>query len=428
MATELEEITVTAKPLPADGHVDTRDFRLHSAALIGANGDAHEIGGLVAEIQIRQDMYLGVMSGEMMVTDGRDLLAMVNAHGGEYIFLHIEVPEQKIFIKKAFRIYKIANRKPSDSTQTYTVNFVSDELFSSHTMKISKAYVNSTVSAIARDIMVNYLKIPQKRIFIDQTTQPTSVIIPNWRPIEALNWLASRAYTDTTNCFFFYENFSGFHFRSIHSIYKSPTVIKVPFSLENKRGMKQLDMDKFSIDEYEAVRDFDALSTISSGGYAMRLLGVNAIKRTTTKNDYNIEKISKLYNNPPMSNAGNLFSKPKSHFLTYLEVGGMENWIKRVMTLAALNNGIVELTVPGNMGLNAGTMINLRIPYTIPPAEGDMWNKQKSGRHVILATNHKFELVNHKYTSLVLVSRDSLPESLPANDKTLPDKILKMNS
>ena len=428
METELQEIEVTAKPLPSDAHVDTRDFRVHSIALVGSNGDAHEIGAMVAEIQIRQDMYLGVMTGEMLVTDGRDMLSQVGAHGGEYIFIHIEVPEQKTKLKKAFRIYKIANRTPNDATQNYTVHFMSDELFASHTMKVSKAYKDSTVSTIARDIMVNFLKIPEKRIFMDQTTQPTSVVIPNWRPIEALNWLASRAYTDTLNCFFFYENFNGFHFRSIQSIYKSPTVIKVPFSLENKRGMKQLDMDKFSIDDYEAVRDFDVLSTVSSGGYAMQLLGVDAISQTATKNKYNIGQINKLYPNAPMSDSGNLFSKSDSHLLTYLQTGGIENWIKRVMSLSALNNSITEITVPGNMGLNVGTMVNLRIPYTIPPAEGDMWNKQKSGRYVVIALNHKFELVNHKYSSMALISRDSQPESLPPYDKTLPDKITKMNT
>jgi len=276
--------------------------------------------------------------------------------------------------------------------------------------------------------MTNKLKLPKKRLFVDETTEPVSIIIPNWRPIEALNWLASRAYTDTLNCFFFYENFYGFNFRSIQSIYKSPTVIKVPFSLENKRGMKQLDMDKFAIDDYEAVRDFDILSTISSGGYAMRLLGIDPIKQATTKNDYNISQIKKLYENDPMSNADNLFKKGNSHLLAYLKTGGIENWIKRVMNLAALNNGIVEITVPGNMGLNVGTVINLRIPYTITPATGDMWDKQKGGRHVVVATNHKFDLVNHTFSSMAMITRDSLPESLPQNDKTLPDKILKMNS
>jgi hypothetical protein len=272
------------------------------------------------------------------------------------------------------------------------------------------------------------MKIPAKRIFIDPTSQPVSVIIPNWRPIEALNWLASRAYNTNDTCFMFYENFSGFHFRSIQSIYRSGTIIKVPFSLENKRGMKQLDMDKFAIDDYTAVRDFDILSTVNSGGYAMKLLGVDPITQSVTKNDYNPNRVSKLYPNAPMSDGGSLFSKYDTHFMTYLQADGIENWIKRVMSLSLLNSAVYEVTVPGNMGVNVGTLVNLRIPYTVIPAEGDMWDKKKGGRFMVMATNHKFDLINHKYSSLMMVSRDSLPESVPVYDKVLPDKIAKMNS
>jgi hypothetical protein len=428
METNLEEIEITAKPMRSDAHVDARDFRVHSISLIAADGTAREIVALVNEVQIRQDMYLGFMAGEMLVTDGLDMIAQSKAHGGEYIYLHFEVPEQKITLKKAFRIYKIGKRSPSDSSQKYVIYFMSDELFTSHTKKISKAYKDDTVSNMALDIMKSYLKIPEKRIFIDQTTEKTSYVIPNWRPLEALNWLASRAYTDTMTCFFFYENFNGFNFRSIQSIYKTGTIIKVPFSLENKRGMKKLDMDKFSIDDYEVIRDFDVLSTISSGGYAMRLLGVDTINQKLTKNDYNPSSVTKIYPNNPMTNSADLFKKANSHLLTYLKADGIQNWIKRVMSMAALSSNITEITVPGNMGLNVGTLLSLRIPYTITPADGDMWDKQKSGKYLVFAVNHKFDMVNHQFTSLALLSRDSQPEALPAADKTLPNRIVKMNT
>lgn len=416
------------RPLPSDEHVGLRDFRTISVAFINASGMSREISSMVAEIQIRQDMYLGFMSGEMLVTDGLDMLAQAGAHGGEYIHLHFTVPEQKVELKKAFRVYKIAKRSPKDNTQQYIVYFVSDELFQSHTKKISRAYTNTTISTIVADILANELNVPSKRIIMDSTTTPVSVIIPNWRPLEALNWLASRAYTDTLSCFFFYENMYGFNFRSLQTLYKSPTVIKVPFTLENKRGKKALDMDAFSIDDYEAVRDFDILSTISTGGYAMQLLGIDPITQSRTKIDYNLNSLSKLYPNPPMSNGGDLYAKTNAHFLTYLQADGIENWIKRVMSMSILNSGLTEIVVPGNMGLNIGTMVNIRIPYTATPSEGDMWDKLKSGRYLIMAVNHKFDLINHTFTSLAMLSRDSQPESLPSYDRSLPEKIAKLNS
>lgn len=415
-------------PLPQDQHVDARDFRAVSVSLVSSDGTSTEIGSVVPEVQVRQDMYLGFMSGELLINDGNDMLTRQGIHGGEYIFLHIQVPEQAISLKKAFRIYKISERSPQDSSQSYKVHFMSDELFNSHTKKISKAYTNATISDIVRDIMTEYLEIPESKIFIDSTIGSTSVIIPYWRPVETLNWLASRSVGQDTSCYFFFENLEGYHFRSLQSIYKKGTKIKVPFALENKRGKKELEMDKFAIDDYKVIRDFDILSTVSSGGYAMRLLGIDPITQSMTVNDYNLENLPKQYQNPSMSNAKNLFKRNETHFLTYLQADGIENWIKRVVALSILNNYITEIVVPGNMGLNVGTMLNIRIPYTITPAEGDMWDKQRGGKHLVLAVNHKFDLVNHKFTSLVWLTRDSLPEPLPAVDKTLPDKIARLNS
>jgi hypothetical protein len=417
------------KPLQENGHVGPRDFKVVSCEFITSAGQSRQIASMVAEIQVRQDMYLGFMSGEMLVTDGVDLLTQSAAHGGEYIWLHLQVPEQSIEVKKAFRVYKIGKRSPKDDSQQYVVYFVSDEAFVSQQKAISKAYQNLTLSDIAFDIMNKQLKIPTNRIFIDKTAIPVvSTIIPNWRPAEALNWLASRAYTDTQTCYFFYENLLGFHFRSLQALYKQPKIIKVPFTFDNKRGMKQLDMDKFAIDDYEAVHDFDILSTIASGGYAMRLNTVDPIARSLQKQEYSLEGLSKLYPNAPMSNGGDLMRKTNSHLLTYLAGDGIEVWIQRVMSLAALNNNLTEITVPGNLGINAGTLVSLRIPLAVQPAQGDMWNKMKSGKYLCMAVNHKFDLANFTFSSRALLSRDSLPEALPAYDSTLPDKINKLNA
>lgn len=417
----------TDTPTTNDAHVDTRDFRIVSVSIVASDGTQTEVAPAVSEVQVRQNMYLGFMSGELLITDGNDLVSRLGLHGGEYMFLHFTVPEQDIVLKKAFRIYKVSDRAPADASQKYKILFVSDELFLSHTKKISRAYQNTTISDIARDIITNDLGVPTNRQFIDPTSAPISLIVPYWRPVEALNWLATRAPNEQSSCYFFFENLEGFHFRSLQSIYKKGTVIKVPFTLENKRGEKSLDMDKFAIDDYEAKRDFDILTTISNGGVAMGLLAVDPITQATTKNEYDLNSIKKIYDNVPMSDAKDLFKKSDTHRMTYLKVEGIENWIKHVMALSILNSSLTELTVPGNMGLLVGTMLNIRVPYTITPAEGDMWDKQKSGRYLVVAVNHKFDLVNQQFSSLVWLSRDSQPEPLPAVDRTLPDKIARLN-
>lgn len=425
---ELEDIRVDAKPIPTDKHVDTRDFRIEAVTLISASGTHMDIRSLVPEIQIRQDMFLGFMSGELLVVDGIDLLAQLSVHGGEYVYIHIKVPEQSIELRKAFRVYKVGERvRFQENSQRYTLFVVSNELYEANAMdRVSKAYQNMALTAMAEDVLLNVLKLPSNKTFVDPSSSPDTLIIPYMTPLACLNWLASRCYDSKKHSWFFYENFEGFHFKSLSSIYSAPKPIKVPFTLENKKVDPSLDMDKFGIDEMEVHRDFDALSTLIDGGHGMRLDTINVVSRTISTTTYNpSSSITKLYDKgTAMSNTDRVKS---GSYLNYLDGHGIQEYIKRVMSLAALNSNLTEIVVPGNMGVQAGTILSIRVPYTITPAEGDMWSRQKSGKYLCFATNHKFNLTAHKYTTLAYLSRDSQPDPLPPADTTLADRIKSLN-
>lgn len=429
MESELEEITVTAKPLSPDKHVDTRDFRIEALMLISASGTHMDIRSMVPEIQIRQDMFLGFMSGELLVVDGIDLLSQLSVHGGEFVYVHIKMPEQAIELKKAFRVYKVGERvRFQENSQRYTLFVVSNELYESNAMpRLSKAYQNMTLTAMAEDVMFNVLKLPKNKVFVDSSSPPDTLIVPYMTPLECLNWLASRTHDGKKHSWFFYENFEGFHFKSLTSIYDAPKPIKVPFTLENKKVSPNLDMDKFGIDEIEVHRDFDALSTLIDGGYGLRLDIANVISRTISTTTYNpSSSITKLYDKgTAMSNTDRVKS---GSYLFYVDGHDIQEYIKRVTSLAALNSNLTEIVVPGNMGVQAGTIVSIRVPYSVTPTEGDIWNRQKSGKYLCFATNHKFNLVQHKYTTLAMLSRDSQPDPLPTADATLPDRITGLNS
>ena len=424
--------TTAPAPIPNDEFVDATDFRSKSIMLISADNQARDITNLVLEVQVRQDMYLGFMSGEMLVQDGVDLHTLASLHGNEYLFLHLTEPDQEISIKKAFRIYKLGNRFPIPSGgQRYVVYFASPEMFESSQKKISKAYKSSTISAVAKDIIKNYLMVDDNRIRVDETSDSFDLIVPQKRPQEALNWLASRAYSQDSSCFMFYENLNGFNFRSLQSIYKDGTIIKVPFVFETKRGGGSIPMDKYTMDNIESKKDFDSLSTLNDGGVAMGLLGIDPASRTFIKTEFGANTLATLYPSPSMTNPDHLFSKTGAYALTYLQTDTTrsDRFVKRVMSLATLNNSQLEVTVPGNVRLQAGTLVSLRIPYATTPTEGsDLWDKRKSGKYLIVAVNHKFDMSNHRFNTLLLLVRDSLPKALPAADSQLPDKIRKMNT
>ena len=439
----LQEVQVTTKRIPTDDtYVNSRDFRIKDILLINSEGKPTSIVNLVMEVQVRQDLYLGFINGELLITDAIDLYSQMAFHGNEYIFIHLEEPQQQVLIRKAFRIYKIGNRvNIQNNAQRYIIYFVSDELVTSNTKKISKAYKSSTISEIAKDILLNHLMVPENKIDIDESSGMMNIIIPNYRPSEALNWLATRAFNDQDTCYFFYEDLEGFKFKSLQNLFQQPTINKNPFVLQNKMVTKDVSVDKLSIDYFESKRDFDVLSTVSSGGYALKVLGVDLFYQNLNKNEFGIDGIKKLYENPAMSNPKDdtgkpLFERYDTHYLTYLqaektltdEKNYSETWLKRIMTLASLNNSLMELAIPGDINLQVGKIVDLLFPYTITPSESDMWDKRKSGKYLIIAVNHKFDIINHLFNSMIMVTRDSIPEALPPLDADLPAKIAKLNN
>lgn len=418
------------KILPSDKHIDSRDYRVTSITFINAMGVAQDISNLVLELQVRQDMFLGFMNGEMLINDAIDIHTQFAMHGNEYVLIHIIEPGKTVAINKAFRVYKISDRvqAQSGSTQRYILYFVSDELLQSQTMKISKGYSNTTVTDMVSDILQNYLRIPANRLILDQTTEPVSVVIPNYRPVEAINWLASRAFNRNDTCWFFFENLDGYNFRSVQSLYRDPPAFANEFKLESKKGQKDIQEDKFTIDDFEVKKDFDALSQAGNGGNAMRLLQLNPMTQTFEAFDYSSEDLETMNESPSTSNLGDMFGKAESHLMCYIDSMGTSNWVKRTMTMTNLNNSLVQITVPGNMLLQAGRTINIKIPYSTIPSDGNMWDERKSGKYLIMAVNLKFDLMNHRYTSILLLGRDSVPVPLPAADSKLLDKIRQLNA
>lgn len=431
METELEDITVTAKPLPDDQHLDSRDFRIESISLISCDGKARDITAMVIELQLRQDIYLGFMSGELFINDGRGLYSEVKFHGNEFVYIDIREPGQDVAIRKAYRVYKVSNReRQQNNASRYIVYLVSDELILSNSIRVSKAYQSMMVSDMAKDILVNTLKVPESRIFIDPTSDPQTYIIPNMRPFEALSWLATRAYTSTDTCYFFYENLDGFHFQSIQSLYKQESPVPQAYTDQHKGVEKSLASDKFSIDAWDGIKEFDVLSGLSDGMYSLGLLGIDHTFRTYNKSEYKLTDNMALYpSSPPSSiDSTSMGEGVTARYSTYLSAYNSKDWIKRVMSLAALNHSLTQIVIPGSVRVQVGTILNTVFPHlTTPTTTEDNVDKYRSGKYLVVAVNHKIDMTTLRYQTVVLLARDSQPEAYPSADPQIPDKIRKLN-
>ena len=421
-----------------DKVVRDRDFRVNSIQLIGSDGVAVDISAMIIELTIRQDMFANYINGNMLVVDGMGMLNSRGVHGSEYLLIDLFEPGRNLKIKKAFRIFKINNRETTTSNaQRYIIHFVSDEMVHSNLKRVSKAYKKTTISAIVEDIIINYMGITRYRI--EKTNSQVDVVIPSWRPTEAINWLARRAEAGKKRfCYLFYENLDGFWFRSLHSIYKDEPCNVQPYVFEPKSTQPDLALNKFTIDSFSA-KDFDVASAYARGAVSMRFTGVDPVHRTFKNNDISIDDIPTLHElnliddliDPGTDET--LYEQYNAAQLCHLQTeatatelgNNADVWVRHIQSLAMLNNNLYRVTMPGNLEVQVGRLVRLIFPnFTTPTVTDDTLTENAT--FLVVAVTHTFNMPLGTFDTSFAVTRDSAPE-LPALDASLPVKVRNLN-
>jgi hypothetical protein len=413
------------------GAYTTRDYRVTGINLINAEGVSIEISNLVVDLQLRQDLFVGFMSGEMLVADGIGLFNSAAMRGSEYLGINLLQPgKTNAEIKRVFRIHKVSKRASSNAgiAQSYIVHFLADEMVQSNLINVSKAYKKTTISRIVEDITLNYMSL--KNVDIENTTQQVDVIIPSWRPTKALRWLSKRAENGKKHTFMFYQDMDGYHFRSLHSMYEDEPAINYELSYQPKNvGEPNQKHNLTAIDSYKAERDCDVLSQYRRGGTSMRLLGVDPIHRVIKDNELSLADVpvmDKFNLTDDMQSPVNTdtvytqYDARRSLFLqtkgTSTEVGDdATKWIRHVQNEGLLNNNSYTFVIPGNFDMNIGKTVWISFP-----------NYNKSARYLIVGVVHVFNFMSQTMDTQITVTRDSAPE-LNTPDRGLPTKMKDAN-
>ena len=184
-----------------------------------------EIMDLVAELNIHEDMFNNTLSANIILEDTWNIIGRFPVVGHELITISLDTPEAENELILEFRVYKIDNyEKSSDRASVYTIQLISAEYLLNLGTTISKSYPNSLTSEVVRNIFDEmYLMefdMSGKVVDIEPTQNVHDIWIPNWKPFDAINWLASKSVPESKmgSNYVFYENRDGFNFKSIELI------------------------------------------------------------------------------------------------------------------------------------------------------------------------------------------------------------------
>lgn len=403
------------------------DYHLQELKIINALGVNVDIDDIFDELNIYEDLFNNVINGDITISESTDIINKLQIHGNEFLSISFKSPAFKKY-EKIFRIYKITDLSlKSTSVASYKLHFCSEEFFINQQYNLSRSFKETKLSEVIKIIARNILRIPESKLpneAIEESALLTSpeknpLIIPNMRPLEAINWICSFALSkyDLSPGFFFYENSSGFNLRSFSNLYSSAIQKTIIYSPKNQSTVASAGENHNILDEMEFKQLFDTLDSINNGAFGSRITKVDFLNRTIDTESYSLNSNSfKLLNkylpfNLAKNRIGNALNESSTFEKMFPKFQGdlVSKWLLvRASRIALLNSTKLHIDIPGDSSLSIGNIIGLQVPQNTAETDSRkiVYDPMLSGLYMIVGLRHK--LAGNKYTCHAQLCKDSL--------------------
>jgi hypothetical protein len=434
----------------SDGSFHTQDVLIQSCKIVGEDGSPIDVKDLVVEFNYFEDIFSNFVSGALIINDSVGIVQMFKFQGHEMLILSIDKPGLNKPLEKNLRIYTHSNRtQTKTSNENFVLHFCSEEAILNEQYKVSKSYTDVKVLDIVKDITKTYLHIDDKHMKnLDETTGVVSKVVPNLKPLQAINWLTTIAQADQAknsgSFYLFYEDKEGFNFKSVLNLYKESPFRKYRYE---EKGLTQdndisQDMSKefVNVIGYEHINAFDSVSAVKSGAMANKTITIDPVRLKFGESTYNYDEYSKKVQQLDKNTMPTSATNRKNDTITdthgvvkfcIATTGQNENkYIKdkgvqinehkpeetssiRAAQLSLMWSNRIKIAVPGDIELTVGKVVEFdkqEISYNNPESKEKKSDPFYSGNYLISAVRHIISQEN-RFTTILELCKDSYPSN-----------------
>ena len=386
---------------------------------------------------------------EIMISDVFGWLESFPIRSGSKVYLRIKTATGVIDFSKEEEPLYISNIKAAGSTnkrEVFVMQLESKAAFTNHLRRLTKKY-DAPTDEVVKEILTKNLEVPETRI--KKIEKPTNKIVflgVYKRPLQTIVGLAVKSIPENhstkqitkggSGCFF-WECLDGFRFQSPDQIFDNAKKnMDDVFTYVKVGAFNALDPDNNFHITNEPVwnNNHNLFEKLSMGQYNSRLglFDSSARQHLVVERDsqanhvYNADKDGDELSNSEYFQPKE-FSTDSSRYMLLVKderlidnsdeqdensktsMEHVEYEARRQSRYSALFSQSLEVTVPLNLNLHAGAVVNLKFPRinTSKPSGGD--NNPASGLYMIKTLSHKFgadgdftgmQLVRDAYTKL----------------------------
>lgn len=209
-------------------------FDVEYLKIVGDAGEV-DITYLFLELNINENIFSGCITGSLVVADSLNIISNLPLMEGDLIKGKLKVSEKDPYVSNfdpveeyefVFEIVKITKQsKLKQDVQEWILAFVSVTWTDNLANRVSKSYHKMPYSDMVKDIYDNYLslgglkgELPVKGLLDSPTEGLFNVVIPNWKPYDAIHWLAKRSFSGQAANYVFFEHRDSFLYTSLNNI------------------------------------------------------------------------------------------------------------------------------------------------------------------------------------------------------------------
>jgi len=414
-----------------------------------------DIKELVKEVSIYESVISASLYCQIVVTDiGENIISSLPLMGQEKVQLEISTFTEEYELN--FYLYKIDGRVMQEKNQAYVMHFVSLEALYNESNRImervdgikSHDFLKQKLTATSSNGSV----FTRKTFEADESLYPFNMYVPNWRLFDTAIWMSRRsvatAYKNSVG-YLFYETIEGYKFKSIDTLFRQPAYpnnnTKYTFVQANTTA-KGTTQNNYRILNYSSPKAFDIFEDLRNGAFCHRSVYVDINNRVYKVFNTNA---SKYWND--MEHLGKLKpfrmdSEDKSlQFPTRIvyrpttlttfgwkEVDDAENknidqvnqtYEKSIYRYYFLEYNKLEISIPGDLNIRAGNVINISIPSPKRKTDGSVEEDERmSGRYLVHSIRHTI-LNRTELRTTVTLTRDSfggnnIPDVVPSSGQS----------
>lgn len=369
-----------------------------------------DVSQYAQQIDIYESIWDNTISGEVTMLENVGLTEYLPLIGTELFSLSFEIDGTDGTTRQFSRVFRIIGLKdqsfPRHDWRLYKLVLVTNEFVQSVSSRICRAYHAYTCEAAVTDILQRDLGLgppnPVGLITDEKTFGTVDIVIPNYMPLQAINYFTVLSQTIGTpheSNFLFFETLDGFHFTSIANLIttgksaldNATLATKLTFYVDPGQistAPTVLDTTVLnSITKIHQDQGFDVLSDIAGGMLRNRMTTFDFLSRvipqdTDATYDESFPMTTHLNPNPvypqnfslTVSPNVRLFTVPYNVWSTQSAyISSIEQQPQQLMYQAVIlrNRQLREirhtqtlLDLPGQPDLRAGTVVIINYPST----------------------------------------------------------------